>query len=122
MRFWGHRCDMPIGASYVRYPDCAPPTTHFIRTPTRLSHKCYLLLLWLFHRSLLDDPAQRPVQLLSSIAAPVALIRCAVIQFLSRKMVRLMFLGVGATLLGFSCRADAWGGGKKKDVREEECA
>ncbi len=26
-----------------------------------------------------------------------------------------MFFGVAATLLGFSCRADAWGG-KKKDV------
>ncbi|CAM9302275.1 unnamed protein product [Ectocarpus sp. 12 AP-2014] len=34
-------------------------------------------------------------------------------------MVRFMFLGVGATLLGFSCRADAWGGGKKKDEEPE---
>lgn len=30
-------------------------------------------------------------------------------------MVKFMFFGVAATLLGFSCRADAWGG-KKKDV------
>ncbi|CBJ25499.1 expressed unknown protein [Ectocarpus siliculosus] len=34
-------------------------------------------------------------------------------------MVRLMFIGVVATLLGFSCRADAWGGGKKKDEEPE---
>lgn len=34
------------------------------------------------------------------------------------RMVKVMFCGVvAATLLGFSCRADAWGG-KKGEVRE----